>query len=95
MLIIYITNLNIYLIIKSNGNFPIKIYFTDKTTIKKGNWMFTNVGLTIEMYFKYILRRKWVPENISFPRSHIGTKKQELQIFGVASASFLISNKLW
>lgn len=28
--------------------------------------MFTNVGFTIEMYFKHILRRKWVPENISF-----------------------------
>lgn len=29
--------------------------------------MFTNVGLTIEMYFTYIFKRKWVPGNISFP----------------------------
>lgn len=29
--------------------------------------MFTNVGLTIEVYFKYTLWRKWVPENIFFP----------------------------
>lgn len=40
--------------------------------------MFINVGLTIEMYFKYILKRKWVPGNI-FLVSHIDTEKQKLK----------------
>lgn len=29
--------------------------------------MFTNVGLTMEMYFKYIFKRKWVPGNTVDP----------------------------
>lgn len=36
--------------------------------------MFTNVGLTVEMYFKYILKRTWVLGSI-FLVSHIGTGK--------------------
>lgn len=64
----YITNLNTYLLIKCNGNSPVEMYFVDKTTIKKIRQLDVyNVGLTVEMYFKYIFKKKWVLGNISFP----------------------------
>lgn len=42
--------------------------------------MFTNFGLTVEMYFKYILKRMWVLGSI-FLVSHIGTEKKNMKIF--------------
>lgn len=44
--------------------------------------MFTNVGLTVEMYFKYIFKKKWVLGNISFPsKSYCYRKKKYLNFY--------------
>lgn len=38
--------------------------------------MFTNVGLTVEMYFEYILKREWVLGKISFPSKSYWHRKK-------------------